>query len=208
MQEGIQIYNKLVANHLVLSLYFLNHGTLYSRVKHAKTANQKASYSHNKLPHRVYSFYESIGPFTLQWRHNDHDGVSNHQLHGCLLNRLFSRRSKKASKLRVPGLCVGNSPGPVNSPHKGPVTWKMFPFDDVIMISHITLSHDRNNVSYVLPIALSVSWIKIINLLSKHNINFPECIWNMIVKSKIHMNFEIVTSWISSEDQIMIYTSP
>ena len=29
--------------------------------------------------------------------------------------------------------CVGNSPGPVNSPHKGPVTRKMFPFDDVIM---------------------------------------------------------------------------
>ena len=37
------------------------------------------------------------------------------------------------SKLRVTGLCVGNSPGPVNSPHKGPVTRKMFPFDDVIM---------------------------------------------------------------------------
>ena len=27
----------------------------------------------------------------------------------------------------------GNSPGPVNSPHKGPVTRKMIPFDDVIM---------------------------------------------------------------------------
>ena len=40
---------------------------------------------------------------------------------------------KKTSKLRVTGLCVGNSPGPVNSPHKGPVTRKMFPFDDVIM---------------------------------------------------------------------------
>ena len=37
-------------------------------------------------------------------------------------------------KLRVTGLCVGNSPGPVNSPHKGPVTRKMFPFDDVIML--------------------------------------------------------------------------
>ena len=61
------------------------------------------------------------------------DGVSNHQPHGCLLNRLFRRRSKKTSKLRVTGLCVGNSPGPVNSPHKGPVTRKMFPFDDVIM---------------------------------------------------------------------------
>ena len=40
---------------------------------------------------------------------------------------------KKTSKLRGTGLCVGNSPGPVNSPHKGPVTRKMLPFDDVIM---------------------------------------------------------------------------
>ena len=70
---------------------------------------------------------------SLHWRSNDHDGVSNHQPHGCLLNRLFSGRSKKTSKLRVTGLCVGNSPGPVNSPHKGPVTRKMFPFGDVIM---------------------------------------------------------------------------
>ena len=70
---------------------------------------------------------------TLRWRHNDHAGVSNHQPHGCLLNRLFRRKSNKTSKLRVTGLCAGNSPGPVNSPHKGPVTRKMSPFDDVIM---------------------------------------------------------------------------
>ena len=31
-------------------------------------------------------------------------------------------------------LCAGNHRGPVNSPHKWPVTRKMFPFDDVIMI--------------------------------------------------------------------------
>ena len=68
----------------------------------------------------------------LRWRHNERDSVSNHQPHDCLLNGLFRRRSKKTSKLRVTGLCVGNSPGPVNSPHKGPVTRKMFPFDDVI----------------------------------------------------------------------------
>ena len=47
----------------------------------------------------------------LRWRHNGHDSVSNHQPHDCLLNRLFRRRSKKTSKLRVTGLCVGNSPG-------------------------------------------------------------------------------------------------
>ena len=70
---------------------------------------------------------------TLQWRHNGHDSVSNHQLQDCLLNRLFRRRSKKTSRLPVTSLCVGNSPGPVNSPHKRPVMRKMFPFDNVIM---------------------------------------------------------------------------
>ena len=48
---------------------------------------------------------------SLRWRHNDHAGVSNHQPHGCLLNRLFRRTSKKTLKLRVTGLCAGNSPG-------------------------------------------------------------------------------------------------
>ena len=48
---------------------------------------------------------------TLHWRHNDHDCISNHQPHGCLLNRLFRRRSNKTSKLCVTGLCVANSPG-------------------------------------------------------------------------------------------------
>ena len=46
----------------------------------------------------------------LQWRHNERDDVSNHQRFDCLLNRLFRRRSKKTSKLRVTGLCEGNSP--------------------------------------------------------------------------------------------------
>ena len=43
--------------------------------------------------------YQTVLP--LHWRHNDHDGVWIHQPHGCLLNRLFRRRSKKTSKLRV-----------------------------------------------------------------------------------------------------------
>ena len=47
---------------------------------------------------------------TLQWRHNEHDGVSNHKPYDCLLNRLFRCRSKKTSKLRVTGLCEENLP--------------------------------------------------------------------------------------------------
>ena len=76
------------------------------------------------------------GHSTLHWRHNGHDSVSNHQPHDCLLNRLFRRKSKKISKLRVTGICGR----PVNCPHKWPVTRKMFPFDAVIMIS--PNSHD------------------------------------------------------------------
>ena len=49
--------------------------------------------------------------YALLWRHNGHDGVSNHQPHHCLLNRLFGRRSNKTSKLRATGHCTGNSPG-------------------------------------------------------------------------------------------------
>ena len=47
---------------------------------------------------------------SLQWRHNEHDGASNHRRLDCLPNRLFRRRSKKTSKFRVTGLCGGNPP--------------------------------------------------------------------------------------------------
>ena len=48
--------------------------------------------------------------FPFQWRHNGYDGVSNHQPPHCLPKRSFRNTSKKTSKLRVTGLCAGNSP--------------------------------------------------------------------------------------------------
>ena len=48
---------------------------------------------------------------SLHWRHNEHNGVSNHWSLDCLLKRLFRRRSKKTPKLRFAGLCEGNSLG-------------------------------------------------------------------------------------------------
>ena len=74
------------------------------------------------------SYYKA---YSLQWCHNDHDSVSNHQPHGCLLNRLFGRRSKKTSKLRVTGLCEGNSSGPVNGVPLVP--WALIHYKDVIL---------------------------------------------------------------------------
>ena len=55
--------------------------------------------------------FEVFNVYALRWRHNGRNSVSNHQPQDCLLNRLFRRRSKKTSKLRVTCLCVGNSPG-------------------------------------------------------------------------------------------------
>ena len=53
---------------------------------------------------------------TLQWRHNERYGVSNHRRLDCLLNRLFRRRSMKTSKLGVTDLCEGNPPVAVGVP--------------------------------------------------------------------------------------------
>ena len=80
------------------------------------------------------SFRVTSGGVSLRLRHNGHDGVSNHQPHHCLLNRLFGCRSKKHQSSASLAFVRGIPRGPVNSPHKWPVTRKMFPFDDVIML--------------------------------------------------------------------------
>ena len=46
---------------------------------------------------------------SLQIRHNERDVISNHSHLHCLLNCWFRCRSGKTSKLRVTGLCEGNS---------------------------------------------------------------------------------------------------
>ena len=62
-----------------------------------------------------------------------HDGVSNHQPYDCLFNGLFRHRSRKHQRSASLAFVRGFHQWPVNSPYKGPVTQKMFPFDDVIM---------------------------------------------------------------------------
>ena len=88
---------------------------------------QRSGYTFNARPVPVgpmlTKFYNGI-------HYNGHNGVSNHQPHHCLLNRLFRCRSKKISQLRVTDLCAGNSPVTCEL---WPVTQKMFSSDDVIM---------------------------------------------------------------------------
>ena len=58
--------------------------------------------------------------------------------------------------------------GPMNSPHKWPVTRKMFPFDDVIMVNSVFVAPDgdRNKVTTTLQTIFSnaISWLKIFSI--------------------------------------------
>ena len=87
--------------------------------------------------------------FPLEWRHNDCDGVSNHQSLHTWHTYWFRRRSNK-TKLPATGLCVGINRWPVHSPLKG--QWRDFsPFDDVIVL--------LNQVHYCAPSVRSIRGI-------------------------------------------------
>ena len=70
---------------------------------------------------------------SLLWRHNGCGGVSNHQpqfVYSAVYSGTDHRKRQSSTSL---AFVRGIHRGPVNSPHKGPVTRKRFPFDDVIM---------------------------------------------------------------------------
>ena len=69
----------------------------------------------------------------LRWRHNERDGISNHRCLDCLLYRLFRRSSQKYQSSASLAFERAIQRWPVDSPHKGLATRKMFPFENVIM---------------------------------------------------------------------------
>ena len=93
------------------------------------------------------SIWVNIGlrcyPMPLQWRHNGRDGHSNHQPHHYLLNRLFRRKWKKNQSSASLVFGRGIHRWPVNSTHKWPVMWEMFPFDGIIM------EINKQNLNYI-----------------------------------------------------------
>ena len=75
---------------------------------------------------------------TLQWRHYERDGVSNHRrLDFVYLTRCSGADQRKHQSSASLVFVRGIHRWPVNSPHKGSVTRKMFPFDDVIMYTQV-----------------------------------------------------------------------
>ena len=63
--------------------------------------------------------------YTLQWRHNGSDSVSNHQPHDCFNSTVYSDPDQtKHQSFASLAFARGTHRWPVNSPHKGPVTRK------------------------------------------------------------------------------------
>ena len=85
-------------------------------------------FSHWLISCPAIAMHQSLVRLSLQWRHNEQDGVSNPK-------RLVYSGSDQIKHQSSASLAYvrGIHRWPVNSQHKGPVTRKMFPIDDVIM---------------------------------------------------------------------------
>ena len=102
---------------------------------------------------------------TLQWRYNERDGVSNHRRLDSLFNRLFRRRLKKTSKLRVTGLCEGNSP----------VTGE-FPAQRASNLENVSLWwRHHNRICFVRAISYMMSIISIENFVYSQTLTMKLC---------------------------------
>ena len=73
--------------------------------------------------------------FIITVTSNDRHGVSDYRSIECLFNSLLLLTTMKQQSSALLSLCAGYHRRLVESPHKGIVTRKMLPFDDVIMSS-------------------------------------------------------------------------
>ena len=107
----------------------------------------------------VVIFHSPSPCSTLRWRHDKRDGVSNHQPHDCLLNRLFRRRSKKNSKLLVISLYDGEFMGDRWIPRKRASDAEdVSIFDDVIISGNRMLMSLTGRVRLQSVATLAIIW--------------------------------------------------
>ena len=87
---------------------------------------------HLHFPDTVMAQVAELFPHD-RWRHNGRDGVSNYQLtivYSTIYSDADQRKHQSSASLAY---VRGVHRGPLNSPHKCPVTRKMSPFDDVVL---------------------------------------------------------------------------
>ena len=123
---------------------------------------------------------------TSQWRHNERHGVSNHRRLDCLFNRLFMHRSKKLSKLRITGLCEGDSPVTGEFPtqmasnaENASISWRHHDPGDRTTLNRISRGCDT--LQYLPVRNLTASWMKARDAkLTNPKIQYPYYILNTL----------------------------
>ena len=157
----VNIYNKK-KKHVCTNIYF----------HHSFWACCTSTQQYHILHIVIDLLYESHNAFGyIKWhvqkyidKQAIHYRVTSWWARWCLksrASRLFTQhyvqaQIKETSKLRTTGLCEGNSPR--SSSHEGPITRKMFPFDEVIMSSSYRVC--QSTVFYHLYFQLVVSGTK------------------------------------------------
>ena len=120
----------------LLSGYVCSRKTSVCEQKHPQGVVPKTQSLEHCVFNTVYSWWRRImnASNLLRWRHNGCNGVSNRQPHDCFLKRLLGADQRKHQSSASLAFVRRIHRWPVNSPRKRPVTRKMFPFDDVIML--------------------------------------------------------------------------
>ena len=102
--------------------------------------------------------------------------VASHRSLGCLFNNLNGLTTEKHQSRHYRPFVRGIYRWPVNSPHKGPVTRKELPFDDVIMKKGQTLVSEP-----AWPYRYLASWTFLLNLVKFYCASVQICkIWDTI----------------------------
>ena len=120
------------------------------------------------LLHLILEVWQSM-TITHTWRHRQWLSHYNDVIMGTLASQITSltfvywivysdadqRKHQSSASL---AFVLGMHRGPVNSPHKRPVTRKMFPFDDVIMLcTHLKAGKWK---CFCILIEISMSWFE------------------------------------------------
>ena len=147
---------------------------------------------------RYHGSWRLCNNLSLQLRHNEHDGVSNHRRLDCLLNRLFKHRSKITSKLRVTGLSAGISPvtGEIPAFIKGQWRGKCFNWWRHHVL-HLRRSPSSSGVCPSLSTA-SDPWVGFFRILNKIMLNNDTYTWflHLYIILKFLMLISFAEHWL------------
>ena len=140
-------------------VYIVIHNFIIMYSKYTEFGESKFSALHNFLSDAI----PALRWYPLQWHHNERDGISNHQPHDCLHNRLFKAQIKENIKLRITGLRQGNS-----------LVTSEFPWQRASNVENVSIWW-RHHDCFLSIFHLSVWCMDHMKYMSRHIVNVVLC---------------------------------